>query len=321
MVAPLVVVQAGHCFRNSGSTGTAGEQTFTDPASRAAVAELVRRGFRARRILADDPRSAYAGAMFVAIHCDGSTSPSARGASVGYRDAAGKAAAVAWKTSYQRRGWTSGFRPDNYTAALAGYYGTGEAAAAGNPRAFIVESGFLTSPADRQLLGYAADRAVKVNDSGIARVAAAIADTAEAVLGRQVTPTAPAPAKEPNVPLTATDAATVWDGVVKVPAALVGKLFARPQYKARDLLVGACQWARQANGTAQAALSAVAAQQTQVAALTDLLRAALQDAGGLDAARVTALIDDAAERSAREVLDGLRITIDTDEPADPPAGG
>jgi hypothetical protein len=320
VAAPLVVVQAGHCYRKTGSTGTSGEQVFTAAATRAAVAELERRGFRARGILADDPTSVYAGSAFVAIHCDGSTSPSARGASVGYRDAAGKALAVAWKTAYQRRGWSGGFRPDNYTAALAGYYGTGNAAAAGNGRAFILEAGFLTSPDDRALLGFAGSPPARANDTGIGRVAGAIADACEAVFGRQITSTPPT--KEPDdMPLTAADAATVWDGIVKVPAALVGKLFARPQYKARDLLVGACQWARQANGTAQAALSAVAAQQTQVAALTDLLRAALQP-GQLDAARVEALIDAAADRSAREVLDGLQVTFDTaDDPAAPPAGG
>lgn len=153
----LIVVQMGHCYRTSGATGTAGvdadptEQEFASVTAQACVAELADAGHYGQAILADSPDHLYAGDAFVAIHCDGSTSRTARGASVGYRTSQGQEFAAKWKQRYHEGGWT-GFRPDNYTAALAGYYGTREAVAQGNRRAFIAEAGFLTSPADEALL-------------------------------------------------------------------------------------------------------------------------------------------------------------------------
>lgn len=148
----ILVVQLGHCYRRTGATGTAGEQEFATRAG-AACADVLhgRGGWQVRQILADTTKEAYRGDAFVAIHCDGSTNTGARGASVGYRTPEGQAFGQDWKRDYQARGW-SGFRPDNYTAALSGYYGTGYAREVGNRRAIIIECGFLTNPQDRAIL-------------------------------------------------------------------------------------------------------------------------------------------------------------------------
>lgn len=165
---PILVVQMGHCYRKSGATGTPGEQDY---ATRVATAcrNLLhgRGGWVVRAILADDAVSLYRGDAFVAIHCDGSTSATARGASIGYRTPEGQAFGQAWKRAYDARGWDSGFRPDNYTDALRGYYGVGNAMAQGNRRAFIAECGFLTNGEDRAVLN---------GNGGPERVALSIGD-------------------------------------------------------------------------------------------------------------------------------------------------
>jgi hypothetical protein len=147
---PVLVVQMGHCYRTTGATGTTGEQAYATLVGDACVRLLNgRNGWTVNKTLADE--NDYAGSAFVAIHCDGSTSPSARGASVGYRTPEGQQFAQAWKQAYAARGWPM-FRPDNYTTALSGYYGTGNAVNAGNRRAFIAECGFRTNSQDRALL-------------------------------------------------------------------------------------------------------------------------------------------------------------------------
>ncbi len=165
---PVLVVQKGHCYRKTGATGTTGEQAYATAVAGACVRLLHGRGgWSVRSILADDDLVDYRGDAFVAIHCDGSIHPTARGASIGYRSRAGQLFGQAWKRAYAARGWTGGFRPDNYTAALQGYYGTGNAIAAGNTRAFIAECGFRTNSDDRALLD---------GDGGPERVALAIGD-------------------------------------------------------------------------------------------------------------------------------------------------
>jgi hypothetical protein len=172
---PTLVVQLGHCYRRTGATGTTGEQEYATKVGNACRALLHGRGgWSVRVILADDPASSYVGDAFFAIHCDGSTSPAARGASVGYRTPEGQAAAQAWKRAYAARGWP-GFRPDNYTAALQGYYGTGTAVSRGTRRAAILECGFRTNAQDRALLD---------GPGGPERVALSIGDA----LGIPVTP-------------------------------------------------------------------------------------------------------------------------------------
>lgn len=162
---PELIVQMGHCYRSSGATGTDGEQTYATLVGDAAMRLLNGRGgWRVRTTLADVED--YHANAFVAVHCDGASSPTARGASAGYQTVEGQAAAHEWKRAYAARGWPV-FRPDNYTAALAGYYGVRRAVAVGTRRAFIIECGFLTSPADRALL---------MAPEGPTRVALAIGD-------------------------------------------------------------------------------------------------------------------------------------------------
>lgn len=164
---PTLVVQMGHCYRKTGANGTRGEQAFATAAADSCVNFLNGRGgWTVRKILADDPRALYRGDAFVAVHCDGSIHPSARGASVGYRTPEGQAFGQAWKRAYAQRGWP-GFRGDNYTPALSGCYCTGNAVGQGNRRAVIIECGFLTNPEDRALLA---------GPEGPARVALAIGD-------------------------------------------------------------------------------------------------------------------------------------------------
>jgi hypothetical protein len=136
-------IQRGHCFRRSGSTGTTGEQDYvSDIAHRAAS---LASGHTVKVALADEGITGRWD-LFIALHCDGSVSESASGASIGYRDAAGRRAGTVWKDRFRALGWPYGFRGDNYTPALSGYYGTGWADRAGIPAAFILEHGFLTNP-------------------------------------------------------------------------------------------------------------------------------------------------------------------------------
>ena len=155
--AKLVVIQRGHYPRKTGATGTPGrdqdptEQEFAVAAAAATARSLQAAGFAVRTINADVPTAQYGGWAFVAIHCDGSTAAAAHGASVGYQSSEGASFAAAWKAAYYKAGWR-GFRSDNYTAALRGYYGVRHAVAMGNRRAIIVESGFLTNVSDERTL-------------------------------------------------------------------------------------------------------------------------------------------------------------------------
>jgi len=146
----LVVVQRGHVPRTSGATGAPGEQAFARAAADRVKAHVV--GHQVRIIDADEPDDRYRGDWFVSLHYDSSASPSARGASVGYQTPEGRQFATAWKQHYQAAGWSGGFRGDNYTSALAAYYGVRRAVSVGNRAAFIAEAGFHSSPADAALL-------------------------------------------------------------------------------------------------------------------------------------------------------------------------
>lgn len=182
-----VVLQAGHAGRSTGNTGTRApsgftEQQFTRAVCAAAAPMLRAAGHEAVVIQADEPGDRYAGDAFVSVHADGNGDPGVHGASVGYRTEEGKQLAQAWKAAYVEQGWSGGFRPDNYTKNLSGYYGTGRAVSAGNPRACIIEAGFLTNPAEAHQLA---------SHAGQVRVAAAIV---RAVTGAPaVAPPNPAP--------------------------------------------------------------------------------------------------------------------------------
>ncbi len=167
-----VVIEMGHVALKTGATGTAGEQVFNVAAAGHIASRLRQDG---RTVLVIDcetfpPKST----VYVSLHCDGSDSPSARGASVGFRDEKGARAAHAFLKAYQANGWSGGVRADNYTDALLRYYGTGQAAEAGTPFAFITECGFLTNPEDRALLA---------NETGHKRVAEAVRQAVNEVLG------------------------------------------------------------------------------------------------------------------------------------------
>lgn len=181
---PRVILQAGHCHRKTGSTGTRSAAGYTEQQFTWAVANRARDllagdGHQAVVILADPADGAYAGDAFVAIHADGNNDPRVRGASVGYRTDEGRALAHAWKTAYRGLGWDHGFRGDNYTAALGGYYGTKRAVAAGNRRACILEFGFLTNPAEAAELA---------SPAGQERAAQAIRSAVNAVFGLPANP-------------------------------------------------------------------------------------------------------------------------------------
>ena len=167
-----VVIEMGHVALKTGATGTAGEQAFNVAAAGHIASRLRQDG---RTVVVIDcetfpPKST----VYVSLHCDGSNSPSARGASVGFRDEKGARAAHAFLKAYQANGWSGGVRADNYTDALRRYYGTGQAAEAGTPFAFITECGFLTNPDDRALLA---------NETGHKRVAEAVRQAVNEVLG------------------------------------------------------------------------------------------------------------------------------------------
>ena len=143
-----LVAQCGHVPRTSGKTGTAGEQDM----ARSVASWLARTqpaGWALKVIDADPPSTdSYRGHAFVAIHGDGNNDRLVHGASVGYRSG-GRALGSAWKAAYAAQGWSGGWKPDNYTANLSGYYGTGKAALAGNTRAIVVEVGMMTNRSDR----------------------------------------------------------------------------------------------------------------------------------------------------------------------------
>ena len=183
----LVIVQRGHCFRTTGATGAPGEQAFTEAAADRAELHIEAAGHQCRVINADVPDDSYRGDLFVAIHYDSSDNPAARGASVGYQTPEGNLFAQAWKRHYTRLGWTGGFRPDNYTAALHGYYGTRHAVEVGTRRAFIAEAGFGSSPADAALMA---------PPEGTDRVGRAIAAAVIDIIGPG---TVPAPTPVPDL--------------------------------------------------------------------------------------------------------------------------
>lgn len=169
-----IVIQKGHCYRTSGSTGTTGEQELNTKVARKMAARLRKLGHTVKVVLAD--QSVPKSDIFVALHADGSIYDSARGASVGYRNDAGGVLGRLWKVWYQRLGWRGGFRPDNYTPALQYYYGTGEAEAAGCDHAVILEMGFLTNPDDRRELQ---------TDRGQRRVSYAMANAIGELVGHK----------------------------------------------------------------------------------------------------------------------------------------
>lgn len=143
-----IVIQMGHVPRTSGATGTYREQEFNKAIGPALRDALAARGHQVSLIGADEsvPQPAN---VFVALHTDGNTNKSIKGASVGYPDAAGGKLAAAWKRAHQRHGYPSGFHADNYTKNLRYYYGFGKSSA---QYRFLAEHGTTTNPDDEAWL-------------------------------------------------------------------------------------------------------------------------------------------------------------------------
>jgi peptidoglycan hydrolase-like protein with peptidoglycan-binding domain len=185
----LLVVQRGHVPRTTGATGAPGEQKFAIATADRVKVRVNAVGHTVRIIDADEPNDKYKGDAFVALHYDSSSSSSAHGASIGYQTPEGKQFGTLWKAHYVRNGWNRGFRGDNYTAALAGYYGVRRAVSVGNRRAFISEAGFHSNPGDAALLA---------SPRGPDRVAIAIAAAVVDIFGAKCP--APPTAKIPPYP-------------------------------------------------------------------------------------------------------------------------
>lgn len=163
-----VVIQGGHLYRTSGATGGRDEQKIVEAIGRrvtsraggvryalaeallaktAAIAGamLTQHGHRVHFITADQAWTFGRVDAFIALHCDSSNSRLASGASVGYPSSGGQTLARAWKRAYARNGWSRGFRQDNYTAGLRGYYYYRRANAG---QECVVEHGFTTNPTE-----------------------------------------------------------------------------------------------------------------------------------------------------------------------------
>lgn len=142
-----VVIQLGHVPRKKGATGTHREQEFVKALGPLIKERLIASGHKAMLVGADDaiPPSD----VFVALHTDGSNDKNRRGASVGYPDANGAKLAELWKGAHARKGYGGGFHPNNYTAALKGYYGFGKSRARYR---FLAEHGTTTNGTDERWL-------------------------------------------------------------------------------------------------------------------------------------------------------------------------
>ncbi len=154
-----VLVQAGHegGVRNSGTgtkrtTGTAGEQARTPLVADQVTETLQAAGFIVQRENAFFDQ-VYDCRLAVYIHFDGSGTPCASGASMGYPEGtpagSNKPAADLWRTIYGEV-WPFQWKPDNFTAGLRGYYGypwTNTSVAE-----VVFEMGELTCPEQKQWL-------------------------------------------------------------------------------------------------------------------------------------------------------------------------
>ena len=139
------VVQMGHVPRTSGSTGTSGHRGTEQEFARRVAAEIQARYPSVIVIGADDPCPPCD--VFTSLHQDGSTNPRARGASIGFPPGSRESAefGATFKALYAFAGWPDGFRRDNYTSALSGYYMWDRVTA---PRRLLVEHGFATNRED-----------------------------------------------------------------------------------------------------------------------------------------------------------------------------
>lgn len=172
-----VCLQMGHVARKKGGTGTTGhrgsEQDFVKVIGPKIQAQLISYGLTCALIGADDKRPSAS--VFLALHQDGSPSPSARGASVGYPvHGDGETLAKIWKARYTMAGWPNGFRPDNYTIGLHWYYAFGGLRRwwwkkARFDSAFLIEHGFATTVSEENWMWDHTDQIVDADASAIAQ--------------------------------------------------------------------------------------------------------------------------------------------------------
>lgn len=169
MIAPLllavtaftsradVVISAGHegrpasCARfpaRKCNLGTAGERQWTPLVADEAARMLRAHGVSVARLPADFDGSYDADAA-IFIHFDGSSTPCASGASIGYHHTSDRHAAESWRALYGRT-FPYGFQPDNFTVGLRDYYGFRQVRA--RDGALVLELGELSCPRQRAWL-------------------------------------------------------------------------------------------------------------------------------------------------------------------------
>ncbi len=158
-VAGDVLIQAGHegrpdCDRekasvcnNTGAPAPPGEIRWTPIVANEATRVLRAAGVTVLREPAYLAHT-YAVRDAVFVHFDGSETPCATGASVGYKPPS-KAAADAWKALYKPI-FPFAYQDDNFTDHLANYYGFKHVIASDG--AFVLEFGEMSCPAQHAWL-------------------------------------------------------------------------------------------------------------------------------------------------------------------------
>ena len=151
-----VVIQAGHegGHRNGNkkSTGTSGEQARNTKVADRATEVLRSHGFTIERV-GGVYKQKYDCKLAVSIHFDGSNTPCASGASIGYPvgkpAGSNKPTADLWRKIYSEY-IPFNFMRDNFTKNLSGYYGY--AYTSTEIAEVLLELGELTCPEDRAWL-------------------------------------------------------------------------------------------------------------------------------------------------------------------------
>jgi archaellum component FlaC len=199
MSVSSITIQRGHAGRTTGSTGTIGEQAFTETLGPMIASRLRARGWTVSVVDADPPGRRYPDTdLFLALHADGNTNPTVGKASAHYprrSNAFGVAAmwAAAWRTAHSARGYDFGFRGDNYVGDRVGerFYAwrqdrvdAGQATPA--PICLLAEHYFATNPTERAWA-----------DANRTAMADAHVDAIGAVFNHPTVPAPPVPTQEP----------------------------------------------------------------------------------------------------------------------------
>ena len=152
-----VLISAGHEGRPAScarypkrpcNLGANGEREWTPVVADEATHVLRAHGVSVMREPADFDGS-YAVGAAVFIHFDGSPTPCASGASVGYHDRKYQLAAQQWRALYSHY-FPFGFQPDDFTKGLRDYYAFRQVQA--RDASLVLELGELTCPRQRAWL-------------------------------------------------------------------------------------------------------------------------------------------------------------------------